>query len=229
MASSYPASHLLDPRAMKQHLQNGNPAFHFQSSHNSASSSKPSSSQTTPEPFQKSSIHNTCDHTHVSTKGRSNAPPTPRLGTPQQLLDPKRSIASKHNTKPVKMSENGSVETAIRSNAPSVSDMSISIDHEANETQDQGAGSLIERLHNVSEREQPPAKKPKLDRRNDEDVEFKKKGSTASYNNGGDLGTYITGKQKEGLQQGPADVVDLTGTTTLWFYVLQSFYSTDLL
>lgn len=77
-----------------------------------------------------------------------------------------------------------------------------------------GLGSLIERVHNVSQREERPQKKPKIQRDN-LDVE---KGETVKFvggGNGGEIGDYLKEKRKQGIaESGPVNaVVDLTGGT----------------
>ena len=77
-----------------------------------------------------------------------------------------------------------------------------------------GMGSLIEKVHNVSQREERPRKKPKVE--NDEfEVEEDKKASFVGGGQGGEIGEYLKEQKKQGIAgSGPANaVVDLTGGT----------------
>lgn len=71
----------------------------------------------------------------------------------------------------------------------------------------QGMGTLIERLHNVSQRGEPPQKRPKPHQ-----IRTENRATTfVGGGKGGELGEYIKQKRNEGpITSGPAPVVDLT-------------------
>ena len=71
-------------------------------------------------------------------------------------------------------------------------------------------GSLIERVHNVSQREERPQKKQKIDTF-EEDDKYKK--NFGGGGKGGEIGEYIKQKKKEGIEEdgSSATIVDLTG------------------
>lgn len=73
-----------------------------------------------------------------------------------------------------------------------------------------GMGSLIERVHNVSQREERPQKKQKIETF-EEDDKYKK--NFGGGGKGGEIGEYIKQKKKEGIEEdgSSATIVDLTG------------------
>ena len=216
MAASYSAAQLLDPRAMKQQLANGSSAFPFMQSSPSRPPCEPASCSTRPDPVPNLSFDPIRNDMLTSMEDRQKAPPAPQLGTPQQLLNPKSRNSSKASGDNIHKNErpNGSLNGQPR--LPTAAHHSHSVERQLESDPDQGVGNFIERLHNVSEREQPPAKKQKLDKENETDI--KKKSHTSHFNKGGELGEHIKEKQKEGLQEGPGDIVDLTGATLLYHF-----------
>lgn len=85
-------------------------------------------------------------------------------------------------------------------------------DHE--DYEGRGMGSLIESLHNVSQREERPQKRSKAEKEQF-DVEEDKKIKFVGGGKGGEIGDYLKEKKKQGIaESGPANaVVDLTGGT----------------
>ena len=81
-----------------------------------------------------------------------------------------------------------------------------------------GMGSLIERVHNVSQREERPQKKQRIETF-EEDDKYKNFGGGGK---GGEIGEYIKQKKKEGIEEdgSPATIVDLTGGMCTSFYSL---------
>ena len=72
-------------------------------------------------------------------------------------------------------------------------------------------GNLIERIHNVTHREDRPRKRQKSEQIRGEDDD-QKKTSFAGGGKGGEIGEYMKQKRKEGQSSvGPNPVVDLTG------------------
>lgn len=82
----------------------------------------------------------------------------------------------------------------------------------------QGMGSLIEKVHNVSQREKRPQKRPKVED-GDFDVEEDKRVNFVGGGQGGEIGDYLKDKKKQGIAEaGPVNgVVDLTGGMHLLF------------
>ena len=78
----------------------------------------------------------------------------------------------------------------------------------------QGMGNLIEKVHNVSQREDRPQKKSKIGK-DDFDVEESHKAGFVGGGKGGDIGDYMKEKKKQGMaESSPVNaVVDLTGGT----------------
>lgn len=87
-------------------------------------------------------------------------------------------------------------------------------DHE--DYEGQGMGSLIEKVHNVSQREEHPQKKPKVEN-GEFDAEEDKKASFVGGGKGGEIGDYLKEKKKQGIAESGSvnAVVDLTGGTYL--------------
>ena len=77
-----------------------------------------------------------------------------------------------------------------------------------------GMGSLIEKVHNVSQREERPRKKPKVENR-DFEVEEDMKVGFSGGGKGGEIGDYLKEQKKQGIAgSGPVNaVIDLTGGT----------------
>lgn len=77
-----------------------------------------------------------------------------------------------------------------------------------------GMGSLIEKVHNVSQREERPRKKPKVEN-GEFEIEEDKKPSFVGGGQGGEIGEYLKEQKKQGIAgSGPVNaVVDLTGGT----------------
>jgi len=85
-------------------------------------------------------------------------------------------------------------------------------EHELIVDEAQGMGSLIERMHNVSKREEQPRKKQKKEHGSEDDPGEKKKAVFAGGGKGGEIGEYLKQKREERKQEsGPTNmVVDLT-------------------
>lgn len=77
-----------------------------------------------------------------------------------------------------------------------------------------GMGSLIEKVHNVSQREERPRKKPKVEN-GEFEVEEDKKFAFNGGGKGGEIGDYLKEQKKQGIAgSGSVNaVVDLTGGT----------------
>lgn len=87
------------------------------------------------------------------------------------------------------------------------------------EEKGQGMGTLIERLHNVSQRGEPPQKRLKphhigIENRN---------ATSVGGGKGGEIGEYMKQKRDEGqITSGPAPVVDLTESNYLLISAFES-------
>lgn len=154
------------------------------------------------------------DDAHVVTQGLNRGSPkttnTPSMAQPQrsfdarQLLDPKGFSPDRpQKDKQVKMLDSG---PAVPPQTDGVSKRN------AEELEGQGMGSMIERIHGISHRDQRPQKKQKTIRNDDGDG---KKPTFIGGGKGGDVGEYMREKRMEG-QTRPVptnEIVDLTAGT----------------
>ena len=145
---------------------------------------------------------------------------------PRRLLDPK----GFSNDQRQRDSQSTSIETSSGQPGPSTRQLNSKSSESNGETPEtkanhllkrdhddyegRGMGSLIENLHNVSQREERPQKKSKIEK-DHFGVEEDKKVSFVGGGKGGEIGDYLKEKKKQGIiQSGPANaVVDLTGGT----------------
>ena len=232
---------LTDPKALKKHLANGTSiSSHFETSSLPARrSSEPLQS----EPFIDMSLtpdvtlqQSKDDAYHVpENKGRKTVG-SPKVATatsntfnPRHLLDPK---AFKNDQRQSE-SKNASTESHLRQATPSEqqlnskisegnenrSDVDVNVNslhkRDREDLEGQGMGGLIEKVHNISQREGRPQKKPKV--QNDEfgGEEDKKVNAFGGGKGGAEIGDYLKEKRKQGIAESkPANtVVDLTGGT----------------
>ena len=138
--------------------------------------------------------------------------------TPRQLLDPKGF------EKTQKWEESGISRAIAKPNSvyasthgdqhpkgkPDVNNTGLH-KRDFDDYQGQGMGGLIERIHNVSQREERPPKRQKSEVFEAEDTE--KKPTFIGGGKGGEIGEYMRQKKKEGLEESGAvsSIVDLTG------------------
>ena len=223
------AAMLMDPKAMKKHLANGTPTSSlFESpSVTPRQISEPAileSSLRSPiiVDFCKS-ITKDDAYNFIGRKGKNPitshvAAQNPSQPSPRQLLDPKGFDKSQ------RQKEQNSLPSDSILISPPTSSRSLH-EHTDNETallngngkrnhdeyEEQGMGSLIERVHNVTERQERPQKKPKSETFDEDDIE--KKAAFAGGGKGGEIGEYMKKKREEGLKENGAAnaVVDLTG------------------
>lgn len=203
------AATLTDPKVLKRHFANG-------TSQNLASDPDPSLAiprQSSEPPisiaeafsFDSGSVPSKDDAYHMfdgkglatnttNTMGLSQASSSHL--DPRQLLDPK-------GYKPAQLKK------ALDNTT--VPDLSNGLQKRSLESGElQGMGSLIERVHNVSQREDRPRKRQKSEKSGGED-EDPKKIAFAGGGKGGEIGDYMKQKRKEGQSSlGPSSVVDLT-------------------
>ena len=191
---------------MKKQMANGSSfSSHFDSSTATArrhSEPPPHSSNS----FQKSSILHVLPQTakddayeYFARQGRKGTSPQHVGQTAsshfdaRQLLDPGRSGGMKPPSPPPK-------------NPSAVNGHKRDVD----EYESQGMGSLIERVHNVSGREERPQKKQKSTETFEDDTD--KKPIYGGGGKGGEIGEYMRQKKQEGIaESGVASIVDLTG------------------
>ena len=236
--NGYSTAALLDPKAMKQSITNGEPIHEF------PSATSPASPQSSTHPFLASPIldpissleqleNMDCTYSSIE-KGRKAETAAGRFATPMPastwspslLLNPKgydSTKRKKENTPDISLSERETASTpsnpatappqfVFASPGPDSSDQTV---HQNNSV---GLGTLIERVHNVSKREDRPSKKQKTAHV----VEEAENGPKAVFTGGsknGEIGEYMRQKRQEGVQEaGPSSrVVDLTAG--MYFYL----------
>lgn len=235
------AATLTDPKALKKHLANGTPIpSHFEtSSLSSRRVSEPPHSETSfyihllPDiaPLQsKDDAYHILEHKGKKTMSAQNATMAGQAASstfdPRRLLDPKGFSNGQRQRDSKSVSTQSSSCGPTPSNPqlnskPSVSNGGLSEinvnglhKRDREDYEGPGLGSLIERVHNVSQRGERPQKKPKI-QKDDLDVE---EGETVKFvggGNGGEIGDYLKEKRKQGIaESGPVNaVVDLTGGT----------------
>lgn len=204
------AAMLTDPKALKKHLANG-------TSQNSCSqsdsllaparhSSEPPFPFAEPFSFDPASVSSKDDAYHVFDGKGLGKNTTNAIGIsqaslshldPRQLLDPK----GYNPAHPRKDSDN-----PTESNAENGLQKRSLEDSEG-----QGMGNLIERIHNVTQREDRPRKRQKSEEIGGKDKD-QEKTAFAGGGKGGEIGEYMKQKRKEGQSSlGSKSVVDLTG------------------
>ena len=222
---------LLDPKSSKRHLSNGEAQ---QDSHSASPPSSPcppsesafSSLTSPPTSPVHSSEQFTEHHTHLyhddegRTKNTSLKMSPMRKSTPQyspsQLLNP-RSLHKKEKMEdpidtafPPKSTEVATTSSVPQfvfgSTTPKPSEQSVGPD------KDSGMANLIERVHNVSKREDRPTKKQKIEHEDEGDHDEQSKSNFSGGGRGSEIAEYMRQKRKQGLEEsGPTStVVDLT-------------------
>ncbi len=230
--NGYPISPaaLLNPRAYQKQMANGIPSLSFASSNLSfsRSGSEPPclyhSSPTARDPYFPDSQKDAHQSIYVQGQGRSKkaaslngdiALSTPHFD-PKQLLNPKgfnrnHSTPEAEKLSTAQSSTNGDLSYGP-SNASAHGTATAERGHDALLVQPEGMGSLIERMHNVSKREDQPRKKQKKEHHTQDEEEDRKKATFAGGGKGGDIGEYMKQRRQEGLRaSGPTStLVDLT-------------------
>lgn len=237
------AAMLTDPKALKKHLANGTPiSSRFEPSplparrssedpHSESSSDTPLIPDIVPQQ-SKDNAHNVLENKGRKAISSQNAIVMGQAAScafdPRRLLDPK----AFNNDKPQRDSQCASTEFTLgqtSSSHPQLNGKSSEAngntigsngnglrkrDHE--DYQGQGMGSLIEKVHNVSQREERPQKKPKVEK-GEFEAEEEKKASFVGGSKDGAIGDYLKEKKKQGITESGSvnAVVDLTGGTYL--------------
>lgn len=245
------AAILTDPRAMNQHLANGIPhSSHSKSSTPPPrQTSEPllsRSSLLSPSNFDiQFPTRSSKDDAYHVFEGKGKKPSTagnevnneaykiPSSGfNPRALLDPKSFAKTKHsNGDENSLSPNVTFTTSKPSASPReptsngshppICDSIPRRDYD--EYEGHSISSLIERVHNVSERAERPPKRRKIEKAEDEVAfEEQKKANFGGGGKGGEIGDYMKQKKKEGLaESGPtSSVVDLTGGTSMLYEII---------
>lgn len=240
-ANELSAAMLMDPKALKKHLANGTPiSSHPESSSLPAPRcsepphSEPSSGASlVPDTVtlrSKDEAYHVPDNEGNKAMTSQNATMAGQAASstfdPRRLLDPK----GFNNAQRQIDSKSASTESTLAQPGPS----NLQLSGKPSETQDNprgtnvdglhkrdhedfdglGMGSLIEKVHNVSQREERPRKKPKVEN-GDFEVEEDKKVGFIGGGKGGEIGDYLKEQKKQGIAgSGPVNaVVDLTGGT----------------
>ena len=225
---------LTDPKALKQHLANGIshsyifeafslPPHRRSEPPQSHASSNPSVViDLTSEQISKDDAYYVFNCKGKTASTTTVTQPTPSAFSnqfdPRRLLDPKAfgndSRKSNDRSPPI-MDRPSEYSSPLRAypNLPNSESREVNSngaykrDHDNEKVPDMG--SLIERVHNVSQREERPQKKQKIETF-EEDDKYKK--NFGGGGKGGDIGEYIKQKKKEGIEDiSSATIVDLTG------------------
>ena len=213
---------LMDPRIMKQQMANGDtaPISHEPSrSFARAASEQPlsagfweaQSAYHFDFDFALSSKDDAYAFYEAKAKKVSSQParqvPT-SLGNARQLLDPKGFSNANGYSNGSRISSSSTPESQSLPNEYPNSDRSQPRKRE--DSVPNGIGSFIEQLHSVSQREERPSKKQKVDKSADFDDDESKAAFIGGK--GGELGEYMKQKKQEGLEEaGPqSTVIDLT-------------------
>ena len=232
---------LTDPKALKKHLDNGTPiSSHFEISSLPARrcSEPPYSESVSDIPFlpdialqrSKDDAYPILENKGKKTMSIQNAtkagPAASSTFDPRRLLDPKAfSSGQRQRDSQGASTESGSgqaIPSTNRLNSKTTESVEgpteIKVDclnkRDRKDYEGQGMGSLIESLHNVTQREGHPQKKPKVEK-DQFGVEDDNKVDFVGGGKGGEFGDYLKEKKKQGIaESGSANtVVDLTGGT----------------
>ncbi|KAI4140230.1 MAG: hypothetical protein L6R39_005889 [Caloplaca ligustica] len=197
---------LLDPKSIKKQAANGiedeSPSFPPKPMLRHQSEPLDSSF---PLPYPEANGYYSKDDAHVPYKGRGKR--LPQSDVPpfnaRQLLDPKG-----FQQKPQQPREDVSSPKAngVTLTKPTEE---VSIDKPTEGTNAfQGLGGMIERIHGISDRQERPQKRQKLDHEDGDD----NKQTFSGGGKGGEISEYLKEKRKEGKDDAAsASVVDLTG------------------
>ena len=231
--NSVSAAMLTNTRALKQHLANGTShSFHFEPfslpprrssepPHSRSPSSFPVVVDLTSKQITKDDAHHVFNDKgkNASKTFAGTQPSTPAFSSqfdPRRLLDPKAfgKDSRKSDEQSASIMTTPSEHFSPLHASPNLPNGEVKSngahkrDHD--KTTVPGMGSLIERVHNVSQREERPQKKQKIETL-EEDDKYKK--NFGGGGKGGEIGEYIKQKKKEGIEEdgSSATIVDLTG------------------
>lgn len=217
------AAMLLDPKSMKKQVANGIenifPSAPFVSKPRHQSEPLDSNSFLV---HPEVNVSHSKDDAHIPYKGRGkrlsqqDTPLRPQASaavppfSPRQLLDPK-GFRQNRQQSPKQSPKNMSSHKANGISPAALTDDAASDKPTQNEKKFQGIGGMIERIHGVSNRQERPQKRQKLQH---EDADDDKR-TFSGGGKGGEVSEYLTEKRKEGQDDTQAAVagvvVDLTG------------------
>ena len=233
------APNLTDSQALKKHLDNGTPiSSHSElSSLPARRGSEPPYSESASEiPFLPDiALRRSKDDAYDILKDKGKKTVSIQSTTtaghaasstfdPRRLLDPKGfgndqrhkdfQGASTESASDLPISSSGQLNSkATESNGGSTETKIDCLNkRDRKDYEGQGMGSLIESLHNVTQREGRPEKKPKVEK-DHFGVEGDKKVDFVGGGKGGELGDYLKERKKQGIAESRSAnaVVDLTG------------------
>ena len=238
------AANATDPKALKKHSSTGTPISpHFERHSLSACRDSESSSSESPsEPprvseFASQESEDNADHTleNKGEKTMSSQNPTnpeqaaPSTFDPRRLLDPKgfnkdqrqrdpkSTLIDSSSAQPGPSNVQLSGKAPENNGDPNKGEVNGSKKRDLEDCDGRGMGSLIEKVHNVSQREQRPQKKPKVENSDFDVEEGNRVGFVGGGQGGGEIGDYLKEKKKQGIAESGTvnGVVDLTGGTYL--------------
>ena len=231
-----------DPKAMKNHLSTGTPIsshpelYSLSARRDSElpSSEPPSETPRVSEVASQRSEDNADDTLENKGKKTMNSQnptnsdqATPSTFDPRRLLDPKGFNKDQRQRDPKSTlidsssAQPGPSNVQLNGKAPENNGDPIKSKVNGSQKRDledwdgRGMGSLIEKVHNVSQREQRPQKKPKVEHGDFDVEEDKRAGFVGGGQGGGEIGDYLKEKKKQGIAESGTvnGVVDLTGGT----------------
>ena len=229
------AAMLTDPKALKQHLANGTShSYNFEAfslaprgrsepPQSNAFSNSPIVIDITSKQISKDDAYHVLNGKGKKASTITVTQPTSSAFSnqfdPRRLLDPKAfgNDSQKPNERSPPIMDRPSEYSSLLRAYPNLpngeyrevnSNGAPKRDHDNEKVP--GMGSLIERVHNVSQREERPQKKQKIETF-EEDDKYKK--NYGGGGKGGEIGEYIKQKKKEGIEEdgSSATIVDLTG------------------
>ena len=235
------AANLTGPKASKKHLANGTPISPHLETH--SLSARCGSEPPHSEPLfeirsppdivsqrSKDEAYHILEHKGKKTMSAQNAITAGQVPSntfdPRRLLDPKgfgndqRQRDSKHastesgSSQPPPSNRQLNSKSSESNGEPSEIQIDVFHKRAREDYEGQGMGSLIESLHNVSEREERPQKRSKVEK-DQFGIEEDRKVKFVGGGKGGEIADYLKEKKKQGIaESGPANaVVDLTGGT----------------
>ena len=231
-----------DPKAMKNHLSTGTPIsshpelYSLSACRDSELPSSESPSETTrvseigsqqSEDNADGTLENKGKRTMNSQNPTNSQQVAPITFDPRRLLDPKGFNKDQRHKDPKSTLIDSSSAQPGPSNVqldgkapenngdPIKSKVNGSQKRDLEDLDGRGMGSLIEKVHNVSPREQRPQKKPKVEHSHFDVEEDKRVGFVGGGQGGGEIGDYLKEKKKQGIAESGTinGVVDLTGGT----------------
>ena len=222
-AASFPSPFmLLDPKAMKKHVANGKTQdFPSDSTFSARHRSEPPKDLASNSAFLSADcLSFPMDDTHIMSQTQGQRAPKPMQAAPT-VFDPRKLLDPKGFDKSQRKFEKGD-ESAVPDAFPKQLATQNGILHattnasKSKKNEDEGTfgqGGLLEKTFNVSQRDERPVKRQKLEKT--EDLEETKKPNFHGGASGGDLSAYVKEKKQEGAKEaGPVPssiVVDLTG------------------